>query len=390
MLQVLTTTKIGDVVTAKPQPFTFRADDAALEDLRRRLSASRLPSSLGQGWDYGIEHDYLARLVGYWRAGFDWRAVERRIDAVPNFTVELGGRPVHFVRVKGTGRNPIPILMTHGWPSSFLEMLEVLPLLIDEVAGTSFDVVVPSMPGYGFSPAPVADDRSPFQLGDLWVELMRDVLGYDRFIAHGGDIGAGVTASIARRHPDAVLGIHLTTDWADDRLARTSSDPEDREYLRRVRRWEREEGAYGDIQGTKPQTLAIGLNDSPAGLAAWIVEKWRAWADRGDADGPPFEPDQLLATATLYWLTSSIGTSFLPYYRYRHVRRSPATAPIAAPVGIARMPGDDPGSPSRSVAARQFNLVHWTDMPRGGHFAALEVPSLLAADLRSFARTITA
>lgn len=371
-----------------PQPFTFRADDADLDDLRRRLRAARLPASLGPGWDYGIDRDYLATLVEQWSTDFDWRAVEQRIASVPNFTVDLGGRPVHFVHARGTGPSPIPILMTHGWPSSFLEMLNILPLLTGPIDGLSFDVVVPSMPGFGFSPAPVADGRSPFELADLWVELMHDVLGYSRFIAHGGDIGAGVTTSIARRHPDAVFGIHLTTDWADDRLARTSSEPEDRDYLRRVRAWEHEESAYGDIQGTKPQTLAVGLNDSPAGLAAWIVEKWRAWSDRGVGDGPPFSTDQVLSTTTLYWLTGSIATSFLPYYRYRHVRRRGPASAISAPVGIARMPGDEPGSPSRSVAARQFNLVHWTEAPRGGHFAALEVPDLLAADLRAFARIV--
>ncbi len=375
-------------MTSIPQPFTYRAAEDDLDDLRRRLGATRLPAPLGSGWDYGVEHDYLAGLVRHWATDFDWRAVESRIAAVPNFTALLGDRPVHFVHVKGAGPDSIPLLMTHGWPSSFLEMLDILPRLTNDLDGLSFDVVVPSMPGYGFSPAPASDGRSPFALAELWVELMRDVLGYDRFIAHGGDIGAGVTISIARRHPEAVLGIHLTTDWSDDRLARASTDPEDRSYLRRVRAWEREESAYGDIQGTKPQTLAVGLNDSPAGLAAWIVEKWRAWSDRDGGDGPPFAPDQVLATATLYWLTNSIGTSFLPYYRYRHTRRTGPTSPVVAPVGIARMPGDEPGSPSRSVAARQFNLVHWTDMPRGGHFAATEVPELLAQDLRAVARIV--
>jgi pimeloyl-ACP methyl ester carboxylesterase len=379
-------------VATTPTPFTVRAADEDLEDLRGRLRQTRLPASLGSGWDYGMDRGYLAELVAYWTTSFDWRAVEERINAVPAFTAELGGRPVHFVHVRGEGGNPIPLLMTHGWPSSFLELLDILPLLVrttDDDAVT-FDVVVPSMPGYGYSPAPVADGRTPLPLPDLWVDLMRDVLGYPRFIAHGGDIGAGVTIGLARRHPDALLGIHLTTDWADDRLARRSTEPEDREYLRRVRAWEREESAYGDIQGTKPQTLAVGLNDSPAGLLAWIVEKWRAWSDRGGTENGTFSPEQLLSTATLYWLTGSIGSSFLPYYRRRHVAR-PRTGdePLSTPTGIARMPGDEPGSPGRSVAARQFNLVHWADVPRGGHFAALEVPDLLAAELRAFARIVT-
>jgi pimeloyl-ACP methyl ester carboxylesterase len=225
----------------------------------------------------------------------------------------------------------------------------------------------------------------------MWVTLMRDVLGYDRFIAHGGDIGAGVSIAIARTCPEALLGLHLTTDWADPAFARPAEDPEDRAYLRVERAWEREEGAYGDIQGTKPQTLATALDDSPAGLLAWIVEKWRAWSDRLGAEDAPGTPEQLLATVTLYWLTRSIGPSFLPYYRYRHVAR-PRRPPvrIGVPTGIARMPGDEPGSPGRGWASRQFELVHWTEMPRGGHFAALEVPHLLAADLRSFAGRLAA
>jgi pimeloyl-ACP methyl ester carboxylesterase len=375
----------------QPAPFRYDATDDDLDDLRRRLSRTRLPASFGAGWDYGIDWAYLADLLDAWASDFDWRSHERRINALPNFTVELGGRPVHFVHLSSPAPGAIPLVMTHGWPSSFLEMLDVLPLLTSPGstptdAAVTFDVVVPSMPGFGFSPAPVADGRTPFELADLWVELMRDVLGYRRFIAHGGDIGADVTIELARRHPDAVLGIHLTTDWADDRLARASNEPEDRDYVRRVRAWEREESAYGHIQGTKPQTLAIGLNDSPAGLAAWIVEKWRAWSDRRGTERGVFSADQLLATATLYWLTGSIGSSFLPYYRHRHTpRRRPVAGVLPTPTGIARLPGDEPGSPRRSVAARQFNVVHWTDMPRGGHFAAIEVPDLLAADLKAFA-----
>jgi pimeloyl-ACP methyl ester carboxylesterase len=378
-----------------PAPFVYQATDQALDDLRRRLRSTRRPASFGSGWAYGMDHTYLAELVAAWSSDFDWRAHEQRINAVPNYTVDLGGRPVHFVHVRGDGPDPIPLLMTHGWPSSFLEMLDILPLLTRADAdpggrSVSFDVVVPSMPGFGFSPAPVADGRTPFVLAELWVELMNDVLGYPRFIAHGGDIGSRVTVGLARRHPEALAGIHLTTDWADDRQARASSEPEDRAYVRRLRAWEREEGAYGDIQGTKPQTLAIGLNDSPAGLAAWIVEKWRAWSDRRGTERGVLDVDKLLATATLYWLTGSIGSSFLPYYRYRHTPRDRSSAErLSTPTGIARMPGDEPGSPGRTVAGQQFNLVHWTDMPRGGHFAAIEVPDLLAADLKTFAGLVT-
>ena len=375
-----------------PAPFSFRATDGSLRSLQRRLRNTRLPAALGTGWSYGIDHAYLAELVAYWISDFDWRAHEARIASFPSFTVELGGRAVHFVHVRSGRSDSIPLLMTHGWPSSFLEMLDIIPMLTDGGSGSSpqsqtFDVVIPSMPGFGFSDPPAADGRSPFALADLWVELMRDVLGYERFIAHGGDIGAGVTISLARRHPQALIGIHLTTDWADDRVVRQVGDPADRDYLRSVREWEREESAYGDMQGTKPQTLAIGLNDSPAGLLAWIAEKWRAWSDRRGTDDGVISPDDLLATATLYWLTSSIGTSFLPYYRYRHTRQSRrAAGRIATPTGIARMPGDEPGSPGPRAAAAQFNLVQWTEMLRGGHFAALEVPELLASDLRKFAR----
>jgi pimeloyl-ACP methyl ester carboxylesterase len=379
----------------EPRPFTYRAPESELRDLRRRVRATRFGPELGTGWEYGMRRDYLRDLLAYWASDFDWRDQERRIAAVPNFVVDIGGRPVHFVHVRSGRPGALPLLITHGWPSSFLEFLDIAPLLAearpDDGPDLAFDIVIPSMPGYGFSAPPAADGRTSLPIADLWVTLMRDVLGYERFIAQGGDIGAGVSISIARNHPAALLGLHLTTDWADPAFARPAQDPEDRAYLRAERAWDREEGAYGEIQGTKPHTLAAGLDDSPAGLLAWIVEKWRAWSDRGDGSDGPFTPEQLLSTVTLYWLTRSIGASFLPYYRYRHVaRRRTRAARIEVPTGIARMPGDEPGSPGRGWASRQFDLVHWTEMPRGGHFAALEVPHLLAADLRSFAAGLAA
>ncbi len=369
-----------------PTPFTFRAPKSDVDDLRRRLGATRWVPSLGGGWAYGIDRAYLARLVDTWASDFDWRSVEDRVAGLPNYTVPLGGRQVHFVHLKSPRPDAIPLLMTHGWPSSFLEHLDIAPLLAaPPKAEPAFDVVVPSMPGYGFSEAPAADGRTRLPIAEMWVELMRDVLGYDRFIAHGGDIGAGVSTAIARLHPEVVLGLHLTSDWADERFA-DPTDPRDREVIRGFREWDRVEGAYGEIQGTKPGTLAVGLADSPAGLAAWIVEKWRGWSEHSEDEGPPFTDEQLLSTVTLYWLTRSIGTSFIPYFRSRHVpsvRRRRRRMDV--PTGIARMPGDAPASPGRAWAARQFNLVHWTDMPRGGHFAAMDVPDLLAADLRAFA-----
>jgi pimeloyl-ACP methyl ester carboxylesterase len=261
------------------QPFSIAVPEATLRDLRERLDKTRWPDEVpDSGWDYGTHLGYLKDLVAYWRDAFDWRAQERRLNQLSHFRTDIEGLGIHFIHVRGNAPSAFPLVLTHGWPSSFFELTKLIPLLTDPAAhggdqADAFDVVVPSMPGFGFSSRP-SERFVSARVADLWAHLMRR-LGYERFGAHGGDIGGGVSARLGQFHPEVVAGIHVTNVYGsigDDDPPATDAE---REYLEQQAQWERDEGAYGDIQATRPQTLAYGLNDSPAGLAAWIVEKYR-------------------------------------------------------------------------------------------------------------------
>jgi len=282
----------------------------------------------------------------------------------------------------------MPLVLTHGWPSSFFELTKLIPLLTDPAANggdpaDAFDVVVPSMPGFGFSDRPTERFASA-RVPNTWVELMRR-LGYARFGAHGGDLGGGVTARLGQFFPEALIGIHVTNVYGS--IAEEDPPPTEAErcYLEQQRGWERDEGAYEALQQTRPQTLSYGLNDSPAGLAAWIIEKYRAWSDSdGDVESV-FSKDDLLTNLTIYWVTETIGSSFRPYWDFRNYPDPIPWVPITVPCGIAVFPRDL-GRPPREFAERSYNVHQWTEMPRGGHFAALEEPELLAQDIRAFFR----
>lgn len=378
-------------MSGSPERFRLEFRDEDLSDLRDRLRSPSYPDrpSDDGGWTQGTDLDYLVDLVDYWANQFDWRAQERWLNSVEHYRVRIDGHVIHYVHVRGNG-DGLPLLMAHGWPSSFVEMMSVIPFLTDPSGsggspGDAFDIVVPSLPGFGLSD-PILDGWD--EVPTLWHRLMTDVLGYERYGAHGGDIGAWVIADLARRHRDALIGVHLISDWADRGAPGFGETEDERDYIRRDDEWEREEGGYAHIQGTKPLTLAYGLTDSAVGLAAWIVEKFRAWSDcDGDLDRS-FSRDALLTNITLYWLTNTIGTSFLPYYFGRHRTTPRDHARIDVPTGIARLPADDPRAPGRSAAERSYNVIHWTEMPRGGHFAAMEVPDLLVEDIRAFFRPL--
>lgn len=376
--------------------FEVRIDEEVLDDLARRLDHARWPDEVeGAGWSYGTSLPYLQELVRYWRRDFDWREQERRLNAMPHFVATIEGLDLHFVHLRGRGPAPLPLVISHGWPSSFFEMHKIVGPLSDPTAhgadpADAFDVVVPSLPGFVFSQAP----RTPGlpRVDRLWRTLMTEVLGYPRFVAHGVDVGARVTSAIGRFHHDVAAAIHLGSvdlDWPDPLPGDMTE--EERDYVARVAAWEKAEGAYAAIQGTRPQTLAYGLNDSPVGLAAWIVEKYRAWSDCGGDVESRFTKDELLTVVTLYWVTQSIGSSVRRYYEARHhpaVGHVPLGERIAAPAGIAMFPGEADLVVPRSWAERCYDLRHWTDMPRGGHFAALEEPELLVADLRTYFRGV--
>lgn len=378
-------------------PFPLAIPQATLDDLQRRLAATRWPDEVaGAGWDYGTSRAYLQELVGYWGHGFDWRAQEAALNRFAHFRTEIDKFGVHFIHEVGKGPNPIPLLLTHGWPDSFWRMHKIIPLLTDPAShggdpADAFDVVVPSLPGYGFSDRPAEPGFTSARVADLWVHLMRDVLGYGRFGAHGGDMGSSVTLDLALAHPEALLGMHLTDVpyLTMVRFAPPASDLSDAEqaYIARGQAWAQEEGAYAMIQSTKPQSLAYGLNDSPAGLAAWIVEKFRAWSDCDGEVERRFSKDDLLTNITLYWVTETIDSSFRLYYEALHDPAPPDPRERAdVPVAFAMFPKDISPAP-REWAERFFQVARWTEMPRGGHFAALEEPELLVEDIRATFRS---
>ncbi len=374
------------------QPFTIEVADDTLADLRRRLVATRWPDEVEDaGWDYGANLAYLKTLVAYWRDDFDWRAQEAVLNRFAQFRADVDGVGVHFIHERGQGPRPLPLIITHGWPSSFAQMLKIIPLLTDPARyggdpTDAFDVVVPSLPGFGFSDRPRERGMNRGRIAALWARLMADTLGYRRFAAVGGDLGSPVTRLLALTRPDLVVGIHLT-DVGYSIVDRPDLSAAERRYLDGVQDWSAREGAYAMLQSTKPQTLAYGLTDSPAGLAAWIVEKFRAWSDcDGDVERR-FSKDELLTTVMIYWVTETINSSARLYYENRRI---PPLAPeqrIDVPAGVAIFP-KDLALPPREWAERSLSVQRWTEMPRGGHFAAMEEPDLLVEDLRAFFRPL--
>jgi pimeloyl-ACP methyl ester carboxylesterase len=379
-----------------PQPFQLHVADSAIDDLRQRLARTRFPDQApGEPWGYGTSVAYLQELVAHWQHRFDWRAHEARLNAFPQFKVALHGIDVHYLHVQGKGPKPTPLLLSHGWPGSVFEFLELIPRLTDPARfggdpADAFTVVAPSLPGYGLSFAPGQARFGLERMTDCLAELMSGVLGYEKFAAQGGDWGAFVTSRLGGVHADKLIGIHLNllTLRRDPKLL-TDPTPEERRYLGELEAWLKEETGYQWIQGTRPQTLAAGLTDSPAGLAAWIVEKFRAWSDNGGDLESVFSKDQLLANISLYWFTGAIGSSFWPYYARLH---GPWPVPdrISVPMGYAAFPREIL-RPPRAAAQRLYtDIRRWTEMPRGGHFAAMEQPEALAREITEFFRPLRA
>jgi pimeloyl-ACP methyl ester carboxylesterase len=375
------------------EPFSIHIEESVLSDLRTRIRNTRWPGRPpAAAWEQGMDLDYLAQVLAYWADEFDWRAQERELNGFDHFRAYLDGAGIHFVHERARGTNGIPLILTHGWPSTFVEYLAVVPLLTDPagngIDGPAFDVVIPSLPGYGFSERPARTGVNYRYIAGLWHDLMRG-LGYDRYGAGGTDFGAGVATFMALDEPEPLIGIHLSNLEIDPYTgpgSRPLSEAE-RDYLEQTRHWSESERGYKDIQSTKPQTLGYALNDSPAGLAAWILEKWRSWADSGgDLDGR-FSRDLLLTILTIYWATGSITTSMRDYFDNRWFE-----APLGrddfvrVPTAVAVFPNQfiPDGDPPREWAERLYNLRRWTPMPSGGHFAPTEEPRLLARDIATF------
>jgi pimeloyl-ACP methyl ester carboxylesterase len=349
----------------------------------------------GAGWDYGANLDYMRELAAYWRDRFDWRVQERRLNELAHFRTELDGLGIHVVHERGRGPRPLPLLITHGWPSTFAEMVKLIPLLTDPAghggdAADSFDVVAPSVPGFGFSDRPLARGMTRSRVAGLWVRLM-ERLGYRRFAAHANDIGAVISAFIALDHPDRLIALHTLMPGFPrphvDPAAGPPLSPAEEQFLETQRRWEQEEGGYNRIQETRPQTLAYGLHDSPVALAAWIIEKWRAWTDPRGAPEDHFTRDELLTNVSLYWFTETAHAAARSYYeRARDPRVVRPDERIRVPTGVALTTEAVQRAPRAWVERRYTDLRHWTEFARGGHFLALEEPELLARDLRVFFR----
>jgi microsomal epoxide hydrolase len=382
-------------VDTPPLPFTIHVPDAVLTDLRMRLEGTRWPDeNPGSGWTHGSDLAYMRALAAYWREKYDWRLHEARLNRLKQFVVSLDGIDLHFIHEPGVGPDPLPLLVSHGWPGSIVEFERLIPLLTDPGRfggdpADAFTVVAPSLPGYAFSFRPNQARFNLVQIGDLFTRLMSDVLGYRRFGAQGGDWGAFISAQLGAAHADHVLGIHVTLLWGPRESTPAPQTDEERAYVAELQNWSREEQGYGLIQGTKPQTLSYGLTDSPIGLAAWIVEKFRSWSDCGGNVEKRFSKDELLTNVMLYWVTAAINSSFWPYWARRHeLWPLNELSSVRVPTAYASFPKEILHPPRTWVEAVYPNIQRWTSMPAGGHFAAMEEPEALAADIRTFFREL--
>ena len=378
-------------------PFQIAVDQAVLDDLQARLNLTRWPDEIpGSQWDYGSNLDYMKELVEYWRSDFDWRAQERKLNAFHHFKTPVDGLNIHFIHERGSGPSPMPLVITHGWPSCFFEMTKIITLLADPGShgadpADAFDVVAPSLPGFGFSDASSEPGMQVQKVAGLWAKLMTENLGYPKFAAQGGDIGAGVTSRLGYAHHAQLYGIHLTSVTRPTPYLGAGSRPltgAEQAHSAQRERWFLDEGGYNHIQGTKPQTLSYGLNDSPAGLAAWIIEKYRTWSDcHGDIESR-YTKDELLTIVTIYWVTNTIGSSVRMYKENQsHTWELAQDEKVPAPSGMALFP-QEIARPPREWAERSYDVRRWQEMPRGGHFAALEEPQLLAHEIREFFRPL--
>ena len=376
----------------RPEPFTSYTDPAALDDLRTRLRATRWPDApQDAGWSLGTDLEYLRELVAYWADEFDWPAQEAALNRLPRFRVKLdefGEFGIHIVHARAAAQPALPLVLTHGWPDSFWRYSKVVELLTDPAKygadpADAFDVVVPDIPGYGYSDRPAGPPLSSIEVAGLWAELMT-VLGYQKFGAAGGDIGSHVSRYLALDYPDRVVAVHRTDAglFTGNPADLTS---EEREWVATVAAWGAAEGAYGAIHRTKPQTAAFGLTDSPAGLAAWIVEKLRAWSDCGGDIERAFTKDEILTNVTIYWLTATIGSSMRMYKANAAIPPAQLARRVDVPSGFSIFAGDVV-APPRAWLERTTNAVYVTEPARGGHFAPFEEPELYAQELRDFFR----
>lgn len=375
-------------------PFTIEASNALLEDLKLRLSLTRFPDEVGEDWQYGTDLGYMKSLCHYWQHDFDWRAQETKLNALPHFKTNIEDRQIHFIHQRSKNEDAIPLLMTHGWPGSIAEFTNIVPMLTspEKFGGNqadSFHVICPSIPGYGFSDAPTETGFDQKRVAEGHIELMAQ-LGYKKYVVQGGDWGSAISSWTARLDPQHVMALHLTLIFAN--YPKHLKDPfdgvtdQEKQTLEKCRSHMTDGAGYQAIQGTKPQTLGYGLNDSPAGLAAWIVEKFQSWTDCGGNLDAAVSKDELLTNIMIYWMTGTITSSTRLYFESNHVDNNLFEhGRIATPTGCTMFPAEL-YQPPKVWAQELYNIQHWTHQQKGGHFAALEQPDLLAEDLRVFFR----
>ena len=376
-----------------PEPYSIKTAQSVLDDLRERLVRTRWPDQIdGAGWDYGTESGYLQDLCAYWANGYDWRSAEQRLNEWPHFLTTIDGTGLHFIHARSTHAGAIPLLLTHGWPGSIVEFLGVIGPLVDPPAhggdaADAFDVVCPSLPGYAWSGPTRQRGWDVRRVADALAALMTE-LGYERFGAQGGDWGGLLTSQLGAYHAHRLLGIHLNLVITPPPTEADMAGLSEAELaaLGRMAAFQRTEFGYQAIQGTKPQSLAYGLNDSPAGLAGWIVEKFRTWSDCGGDVERAFSRDDLLTNIMAYWVTGTIGSSTRLYYESMKGGAFPVPdIRVSAPTGVAVFPKEI-FSPPRRWVENHYHLCHWSELPRGGHFAAMEQPALFVEDVRAFFR----
>jgi pimeloyl-ACP methyl ester carboxylesterase len=375
----------------KINPFRIDIPQADLDDLRDRLARTRWPDELpGTGWSYGVPSAYTRQLADYWRTEYDWRAQEAALNRYPQFTTEIDGQNIHFLHVRSPEPDALPLIITHGWPGSVAEFTKILGPLTDPRAhggdpADAFHVVAPSLPGFGFSGPTRETGWSPRRAAHAWAELMRR-LGYDRYGAHGGDTGSVISPELGRLAPGNVIGVHVNGALGFPTFQPGELDGlTEAEQARLAQYSDHDRAAYAMVQSTRPQTVAFGLHDSPAGQLAWIVEKFKEWTDPAHAlPEEAVDRDQLLTDVTIYWLTGTAASSARLYKEGaadwgRPVEKSDV------PTGVAVFPGD---AGVRRIAEREHNVIHWSEFDRGGHFAAMEAPDLLITDIRTFFRLV--
>jgi pimeloyl-ACP methyl ester carboxylesterase len=376
-----------------PRPFRVDIPQAKIDRILSRVRDTEWPDRLdASDWRYGANWDYMKALAQYWIEKYDWRKAEANLNRYPQFLARVGDFDIHFYHVKGRGPKPVPLILTHGWPGSVFEFLEAIGPLTDPASfrgspDDAFDVVVPSLPGFGFSSKPNGKPAGIATTAALWNRLMTEVLGYAKYGAQGGDWGSAVTQQLGRQYGSSVIGLHFNGLGAPPPPAGTEQSPEEQAWRRAITAFFALERAYFDEQQRKPQTVAFALADNPLGTAAWIVEKLKGWSDAQNELEPPFTKDQVLTNVMLYLVTNAAPTSV---WFYRGALDDPPSAGrIMVPVGVVSFPRElTQFNPPEGVLARNYNLVHYTKMPRGGHFAFWEQPELMVADVRQFFRKL--